>query len=195
MLFWEPESEFIESIGFNLVDTLQLIFKNGSKYTYVDFPPEIYQKLRNAVSVGKFYQTQIKGKYLTENAKQRLEAGQEPQPFKIEQQTTVNQKTSKMADKIIHISIDVTKIKKEWLLKGAKGTYANLTLLYNEEQDQYGNNGMIVQSAPKEIYEKDKTQKGPILGNCKEFKAISSANDAATAKPVESVDALDDLPF
>lgn len=72
-----------------------------------------------------------------------------------------------MADKVIKVRIDVTKLKKEWFYKGEKGIYADVTILYNEQQDQYGANGMVVQDVPKDIYTADKTIKGPILGNCK----------------------------
>jgi hypothetical protein len=103
-----------------------------------------------------------------------------------------------MADKIIKISIDVSKLKKEWLFQGEKGKYANITLLYNEVQDTYGNNGMVVQDVPKAIYEKDKTVKGPILGNAKQFSGGGGAPEAKPGEepnlPTGSADD-DDLPF
>jgi hypothetical protein len=103
-----------------------------------------------------------------------------------------------MADKIIKISIDVSKLKKEWLFQGEKGKYANITLLYNEVQDTYGNNGMVVQDVPKAIYEKDKTVKGNILGNAKEFSKGSGAPEVKPGQepnlPTGAADD-DDLPF
>ena len=39
----------------------------------------------------------------------------------------------------VNVSIDVTKIEKERLYKGAKGTYLNLTTYLDlDEKDQYG---------------------------------------------------------
>jgi hypothetical protein len=67
--------------------------------------------------------------------------------------------------KVIQISIDVTKIDKAKLYQGAKGTYLNATLFLNEETDQYGNNGMIVQSVT--LQERQAGVKGAILGNAK----------------------------
>lgn len=77
------------------------------------------------------------------------------------------------ADKIIHLRVDVTKLNKEWFYKGEKGTYADMVLFFNNEQDQYESNGMITQSVPARIYEKEKDKpvkertQGAILGNAK----------------------------
>jgi len=70
-----------------------------------------------------------------------------------------------MADKIIRLKLDVSKIDKTKLYKGEKGTYLSCTLLLNDATDNYGNNGMIVQETTKE--ERDSGIKGAILGNCK----------------------------
>ena len=69
--------------------------------------------------------------------------------------------------KTIALKIDVTKIDKERLYKGSKGTYLDAVLMYDSEDDQYGNNGMIVQSVSKE--ERESGVKGNILGNGKEL--------------------------
>jgi len=70
-----------------------------------------------------------------------------------------------MADKIIKVRINVKKLIRGWFFVGEKGTYLDVTVLYNETQDDYGTNGMVVQDVPKEVYDKDKSVKGPILGN------------------------------
>jgi len=94
-----------------------------------------------------------------------------------------------MADKILRLKIDVTKIDKARLFKGEKGTYLDCTLLYNEATDQYGNNGMITQDVSKE--DRDAGNKGAILGNAKEFKRQGSAPaQTSNAKQEEP-----DLPF
>ena len=65
----------------------------------------------------------------------------------------------------INLKIDVTKIDKSKLYKGAKGTYLDATVFVNlSEADQYGNHGMITQSK-----DKDSTENGAILGNSKIF--------------------------
>jgi len=70
-----------------------------------------------------------------------------------------------MAKYGVRIKIDVKKIVKEWLFSGAKGVYLDATCFIDvDNQDQYGNNGMINQDLPKG-QEGDK----PILGNCKVF--------------------------
>ncbi len=68
----------------------------------------------------------------------------------------------------IAISIDVTKIDKTKLHKGAKGTYLDTTIFIDTDSaDQYGNHGFISQSLPKA--EREAGQKGEILGNGKVF--------------------------
>lgn len=110
-------------------------------YTYIDVPLEVFIGLTEAKSKGRFYLNYIKKIFHTKN-----------------------QKT--MADKVIKCKINVMDVHKDWLFQGAKGTYLNFTVLYNEEKDQYGNNGMLVQDVPTEIYKQDKSTKGVILGNC-----------------------------
>ena len=63
----------------------------------------------------------------------------------------------------VNLKIDVTKIDKNKLFKGQKGTYLDAQVFIEvDEQDQYGNNGMITQAAPK-------GEQGAILGNAKIF--------------------------
>jgi len=66
---------------------------------------------------------------------------------------------------VIKLKIDVTKIDKTRLYKGDKGTYLNAVLFLSDQQDQYGNNGMIVEDVTKQ--ERDAGVKGTILGNAK----------------------------
>lgn len=108
-----------------------------------------------------------------------------------------------MADKFIHIRINVKKINKEWLYTGEKGNYLDAVVHFNEVQDSYGSNGMITQSVPKDVYLKDKTIKGVILGNSKVWEKNSddrSESIPGGTKPVEnnttqSGDDEDNLPF
>jgi|TARA_R110002050_G_scaffold255165_1_gene393802 hypothetical protein len=60
------------------------------------------------------------------------------------------------------IKINVEKVDKKYLFKGEKGTYLDLVLFESTNQ-QYGDTHMVVQSIPKE--ERDKGERGPILGN------------------------------
>lgn len=75
----------------------------------------------------------------------------------------------------VNIKIDVTKIDKELLVKGKKGTYLDATVFINpDEADQYGNHGMVTQSLSKEAREAG--EKGNILGNAKVFWQGDSGN-------------------
>ena len=93
----------------------------------------------------------------------------------------------------LSVRIDVTKIEKSRLYKGAKGTYLDLTTFVDtEQQDQYENNGFISQSTTKE--EREAQVQTPILGNVKVF-----FTDGAQAKQPQkemSIEELDDdVPF
>ena len=68
----------------------------------------------------------------------------------------------------VRVKIDVSKIDKNRLFKGAKGTYLDATVFIDiDQKDQYENNGMITQDVSKE--ERDQGVKGPILGNVQVF--------------------------
>ena len=87
----------------------------------------------------------------------------------------------------LNVKIDVTKINKEKLFKGEKGTYLDATIIMRDEPDQYGNCGMIVEQTTKA--ERDAGVKGAILGNVKWME--KKENNTTTSAPIES----DSLPF
>ena len=102
----------------------------------------------------------------------------------------------------ISFKIDVTKISKERLFKGAKGTYLDATAFIDvDEVDQYDNNGFIAESTSKE--ERDQGQQGVILGNVKVFYNDSGSQQkepmgeqAAQDKLMGKEDDFDDsIPF
>lgn len=63
----------------------------------------------------------------------------------------------------VRLKIDVSKIDKSKLFKGQKGTYLDATVFLDvDNKDQYDNNGMITQDAPKD-------EQGAILGNAQVF--------------------------
>lgn len=86
--------------------------------------------------------------------------------------------------KVIQIKLNLSKIDKDKLFKGEKGIYLDATLFLNDEADQYGNHGMIVQSVTKA--ERDSGAKGAILGNVK-----VSESQAPQSAPI----AKNDLPW
>lgn len=66
--------------------------------------------------------------------------------------------------KPITAKIDVTKIAKEYLFRGKKGTYLDLVIWPNKNgEDEYGNTHMICQGVSKEA--RARGEKGPIVGN------------------------------
>jgi hypothetical protein len=89
--------------------------------------------------------------------------------------------------------IDVTKIDKAFLFKGKAGTYLDIALIPNKSgRDQYGNDGMIVQSVSKQARQEGK--KGAILGNYSDL----DQRPHPQQKKVSATDPLgpeDDIPF
>lgn len=82
----------------------------------------------------------------------------------------------------VAVKIDVTKIDKERLFKGAKGTYLDATVFVDlGEADQYGNHGMITQDVSKE--ERQSGTKGAILGNVKIFYRDGVPESGAAPSP------------
>ena len=78
----------------------------------------------------------------------------------------------------ISIKIDVTKIDKEALYKGAKGTYLTLTVWPNKDgEDQYGNHASVKQDLGKDR----RDEKAPFIGNAR----IIQRRNAPQSKPQE----------
>jgi len=92
--------------------------------------------------------------------------------------------------KLIAIKIDVTKIDKERLYQGKKGSYLDATVFLNDEEGQYGDNGMITQSVSKE--EREAGVKGAILGN---VKILGEFGDNKSAPAASGTGSTDDIPF
>jgi len=103
-----------------------------------------------------------------------------------------------MAKVSVALKIDVSKIDKERLYKGQKGTYLDAVIFLDlGEADQYGNHGMITQSVSKA--EKESGVRGAILGNGKIIWR-GGGDQVTPSKPAQqaqqSTDALDDdIPF
>jgi len=103
-----------------------------------------------------------------------------------------------MAKVSVALKIDVSKIDKERLYKGQKGTYLDAVIFLDlGEADQYGNHGMITQSVSKA--EKESGVRGAILGNGKIIWR-DGGDQVTPSKPAQqaqqSADALDaDIPF
>lgn len=66
---------------------------------------------------------------------------------------------------MITLKIDVTKIDKSRLFKGAKGTYLDIVVYENDTPDEYGNEFSVKQSCSKE--DRDNGVKMPYIGNGK----------------------------
>jgi hypothetical protein len=99
--------------------------------------------------------------------------------------------------KVIALKIDVTKIDKQRLYKGEKGTYLDAVLFLEDEDDRFGQRGMITQSVKKE--EREAGTRGAILGNCKVL-SEKPAQGVTTAQVKEVLGGVpesdsDDLPF
>lgn len=87
--------------------------------------------------------------------------------------------------KVIQLKLNLSKVDKTRLFKGEKGVYLDATLFLSDEADQYGNNGMIVQSSTKD--ERESGYDSPILGNAK-------VSEKQAPQPLTQGE-MDDLPF
>lgn len=96
---------------------------------------------------------------------------------------------------LISASIDVTKISKDKLVKGEKGTYLNITISINDEVDQYKNIASIYESQSKE--EREAKANRVYLGNGREIwssEGGSTAKSAPAPAPTPTVEE-ENLPF
>ena len=84
----------------------------------------------------------------------------------------------------LNLKIDVSKIDKEKLFQGQKGTYLDMTVFVNGDADQYGNNGMIVQATTQE--ERAAGVQGAILGNARIFGRWDDSGQQQQPKPQAS---------
>ena len=98
---------------------------------------------------------------------------------------------------VITGKIDVTKINKQRLYAGKKGKYLSIAIFLTEEDDQYGNRGMIVESVSKE--ERMEGTQGAILGNVRVFTPRVAEPQAGqdAGYGADGADELDDedIPF
>ena len=103
--------------------------------------------------------------------------------------------------KIIGLNINLSKIDKSRIVDGKKGKYLDAVVMLRDQPDQYGNDGMIVQSISKE--ERDRGLQGEILGNCKilgggkqQNRSEPNNNPVQGSQINDSFDDMDDsLPF
>lgn len=82
----------------------------------------------------------------------------------------------------VSLKIDVSKIDKQMLFRGKKGTYLDAKVFIDiDQKDQYENNGMITQEVSKDA---PQGTQGAILGNCKVFWNDSQAQATQTQQAV-----------
>jgi len=95
---------------------------------------------------------------------------------------------------MIVTKIDVSKIDKNFLFKGNKGTYMDLLLMENREgPDQFGNDGFVAQGVSKEA--KERGEKGPIIGNWKRVGLGNKPQQKPQPKPSVFKSDDNDVPF
>ena len=96
----------------------------------------------------------------------------------------------------ISIKIDVTKIDKDALYKGEKGTYLTLTVWPTKDgmPDQYGNDASVKQDLGKDR----RDEKAPYIGNAKIIKRKNSAPPPKNYEKLPTKQEMaseDDIPF
>jgi len=94
----------------------------------------------------------------------------------------------------VTLKINVAKIDKSKLYKGTEGTYLDVTAFVDtDNQDKFGNNGMITQSVSKE--EREAGTRGVILGNSKVFFQGESKQNSSPKQADSFEELKDDIPF
>lgn len=95
--------------------------------------------------------------------------------------------------KLLSLSIDVTKLDKTRYYKGKKGTYANLDVWIDDEEDQYGNHASVCESLTKE--EREAGAKKNYVGNGKKrFGWDEGGQPSNSSKPTDDP-LLEEAPF
>ena len=98
---------------------------------------------------------------------------------------------------IVNFSLDLTKLPKEKMIKGKKGTYINLSLNLNDATNQYGKNASVIVSQSKE--EREAKQDRLYVGNGRVIWTDGTIKTAEQKEELTSAtqqpDRDDDLPF
>ena len=104
-----------------------------------------------------------------------------------------------MQNEMIRLNINLEKLDKQFFFKGAKGTYADLTLIPSRDS-KYGDSHFIVQDVGKE--NRANGIKGPIVGNAKPIQSNNREPHPDTPRgKIDPADvppplpADDDVPF
>jgi len=92
---------------------------------------------------------------------------------------------------IVNFSLDLTKLPKEKMIKGKKGTYINLSLSVNDETNDFGQNASVFISQTKE----EKGEKKNYVGNGKVVWTDGTCVKATAGDAVVEEVASSDLPF
>ena len=92
---------------------------------------------------------------------------------------------------IVNFSLDLTKLPKEKMIKGKKGTYINLSLSVNNETNDFGQNASVFISQTKE----EKDQKKNYVGNGKVVWTDGTCVKATAGDAIVEEVASSDLPF
>ena len=102
--------------------------------------------------------------------------------------------------RLLRIKVDVTKLDKTAFFKGAKGTYADLSVWINDEPDQWDNDASVQQDLGKE--RRQAGEKGPYVGNGKwvtrdggQRSAVPVQQTRTAPAPVPAADEGEDIPF
>jgi hypothetical protein len=92
---------------------------------------------------------------------------------------------------IVNFSLDLTKLPKEKMIKGKKGTYINLSLSVNDQTNDFGQNASVFISQTKE----EKGEKKNYVGNGKVVWTDGTCVKATAGDAVVEEVASSDLPF
>lgn len=204
------DSSMISEVTYD-TETLELTVKYTPQYfikepvTFLDVPENIFNSFINNSSLGKFHNKILKDKSLFKTKTTTIMSEEKAK----KQWKRIGKNRASDKTRFIELDLNVDKLNKDWIYFGKNGGrfYKLVFALKPDGQiDKYEQCGMLTQKVPSEVYNKDKTIKGPILGNGYEpdWEAMreengsgGSANEAneAVYDPIKITEPLDDLPF
>lgn len=187
------DSTFVRVISYD-ADTkeMSVVLEGVGVRDFADVPMEVFVEFTHSKSFGSFYHSNIKNKY------KMAKKSAPPVVDEPAQEKRKPKKINRASDeyRYIEFDIDLDKINKQWLVVGEKSKHrflkCKLRMEPDGEVDKYGNLGFISQTVPNDVYKKDKTVKGEILGNACELEWNTPEQEETHAI---SSDLMDDLPF
>jgi hypothetical protein len=168
MTLTNEDSSIIRKITYD-IETHELeVEKTFGKSVYINVPTKTFFEFSVADSIGSFYHSNIKNNFM---GKTKVEKQQETPVVEKRKPKKINKASNDY--RWIDIDVDLDKLNPKFLVIGQKTGHRFLKMRLRMEPDgdvdKFGNLGFVAQVVPTDMYKKDKSLKGEILGNACEL--------------------------